>query len=161
MSRSSRLEAIVLLIALVLVGGTSMTPADGHAQSTKRTAVVGLLVVGNTTASARNFDVFKQSLRESGWVEGETVRLEWRFSEGRPERFPELAGELVRLKTDVIVASGSQAAKAAIEATATTPIVFVGVADPIGAGFVASLSRPGDRVTAVTNQCGGLPGKIG
>jgi putative ABC transport system substrate-binding protein len=80
------------------------------------------------------------------------MRLEFRYSEGRLERFPELAAELVRLKSDVIVASGSQATKAAIAATLTTPIVFVAVADPIGAGFVPSLARPGGHVTGVTNQ---------
>jgi putative ABC transport system substrate-binding protein len=80
------------------------------------------------------------------------MRLELRYSEGRSERFPELATELVRLKSDVIVASGSQATKAAIDATPTIPIVFVAVADPIGAGFVPSLARPGGHVTGVTNQ---------
>jgi putative tryptophan/tyrosine transport system substrate-binding protein len=82
-------------------------------------------------------------LRENGWVEGETMSLEFRYSEGRSERFPELAAELVRLKSDVIVASGSQATKAVMEATPTIPIVFVAVADPIGARFVQSLARPG------------------
>jgi ABC-type uncharacterized transport system substrate-binding protein len=159
-SRSPRLESIALLTALVLVVGASMTPPAARAQSTKRTAVIGVLVVGNTPESARNFDAFKQSVRESGWVDGETVRLEWRFSEGRPERFPELAAELVRLKSDVIVAAGSQATKAAMGATATIPIVFLAAAEPVGAGFVASLARPGGRVTGVTNQFGDLPGKI-
>ena len=159
MSRSPRLESIALLTALVVIG-TSMAPAAVRAQSTKRTPVIGLLVVGNTPASARNFDAFKQSLRESGWVDGETVRLEWRFSEGRSERFTELAAELVRLKSDVIVTVGSQATKAAMGATATIPIVFVAVADPVGAGFVSSLARPGGHVTGVSNQFGDLPGKI-
>ena len=160
MSRSPSLKAIELLTILLLVVGTSITPPAARAQSTKRTALIGMLVVGNTPESARNFDAFKQSLRESGWVDGETVRLEWRFSEGRPERFPELAAELVGLKSEVIVAAGSQATKAAIGATATIPIVFLGAADPVGAGFVASLARPGGRVTGVTNQFGDLPGKI-
>jgi putative tryptophan/tyrosine transport system substrate-binding protein len=159
MSRSPRLEPIALLTALVLVVGASMTPPAARAQSTKRTAIVGLLGTSATTAETL-FGSFRQSLRDRGWVEGDTLRLEMRYSEGRPERFPELAGELVRLKSDVIVAAGSQATKAAIEATATTPIVFVAVADPIGAGFVASLARPGGHVTGVTNQLGDLSGKI-
>ena len=136
-----------------------MTPPAARAQSTKRTAIVGLLGTSPTTAETL-FGALRQSLRDGGWVEGDTLRLEVRYSEGRPERFSELAGELVRLRADVIVAGGSQATKAAIEATATTPIVFVTGADPIGAGFVASLARPGGHVTGVTNQLGDLSGKI-
>src|SRR5215831_8607004 len=161
MSRRLRVESIALLTALVLVVGTSMTPPAARAQSTKRTAVVGVLAISATTAdSARNLDALRQSLRDGGWVEGDTLRLEVRRSEGRPERFPELAGELVRLKAEVIVAVGSQATKAAMEATATIPIVFVVVADPVGAGFVSGLARPGGHVTGVSNQHGDLPGKI-
>lgn len=118
---------------------------------------MGVLGTSATAAgSARIFDAFKQALREGGWVEGDTMRLELRYSEGRAERYPELATELVRLKSDVIVAHGSLATKAAIEATATIPIVFVAVADPISAGFVSGLARPGGHVTGVTNQFGDL-----
>src|SRR5262245_56736429 len=130
MSRSPRLASIALLTALVLATGTSMIPPAARAESTKRTAVVGVLGISATTAgTARNFDALRQSLRDGGWVEGDTLRLEVRYSEGRSERFPELAGELVRRKGEVIVAVGSQATKAAMEATATIPIVFV-VAGP-------------------------------
>jgi len=97
-SRSPRLESIALLTALVLVTGTSMTPPAARAQSTKPTAVVGILAISATTAgTARNFDALRQSLRDGGWVEGDTLRLEVRYSEGRSERFPELAGESVRV----------------------------------------------------------------
>lgn len=153
MSRHALLKCTALLTAFV-VGPTCicMTPAAVRAQSTKRTVVVGVLASSAPAGSARILEAFKQTLREGGWVEGKTMRLESRYSEGRSERFPELAVELVRLKSDVIVASGSQATKAAIDATATVPIVFVAVADPIGAGFVLSLARPGGHVTGVTNQ---------
>jgi putative ABC transport system substrate-binding protein len=87
-------------------------------------------------------EVFKQGLRESGWVEGTTVRLELRYSEGRAARFPELAADLIRLKVDVIVTSGSQATEAAKEATATIPIVFVSVAGPVGARFGVPCGPP-------------------
>jgi putative ABC transport system substrate-binding protein len=105
------------------------------------------------------FEAFKQSLRKSGWAEGESVRFEMRFAAGRSERFPEQAAELVRLKVDVIVAAGSQATKAAMEATRTIPIVFVAVSHPTEAGFVQSLARPGGNVTGVTNQLSDLQDK--
>ncbi len=104
-------------------------------------------------------EAFKQSLRESGWAEGESVRFEMRFAAGRSERFPEQAAELVKLNVDVIVAAGSQATKAAMEATRTIPIVFIAVSHPIEAGFVQSLARPGGNVTGVTNQLSDLADK--
>jgi putative tryptophan/tyrosine transport system substrate-binding protein len=105
------------------------------------------------------FEAFKQSLRESGWAEGESVRFEMRFAAGRSEWFPEQAAELVGLKVDVIASAGSRATKAAMEATRTIPIVFVAVSHP-KAGFVQSLARPGGNVTGVTNQLGDLQDKI-
>jgi putative tryptophan/tyrosine transport system substrate-binding protein len=145
---------------LAVLFGTFATPATARAQATKRVPTVGVLATtGTAPGSAKIFEAFKQSLRESGWAEGKTVRFEMRFSQGRPERFPELAAELIRLKVDVIVATSSQATKAAMDATGTTPIVFVAVADPIGAGFVQSLARPGGNVTGVTNQFSDLADK--
>jgi putative ABC transport system substrate-binding protein len=140
------------LVVLAVLFGTFATPAAARAQATKRTPTVGVLATTGTESGSVRIQALKQSLRESGWVEGETVRFEMRFAEGRSERFPEQAAELVRLKVDVIVASGSQATKAAIEATRTIPTVFVAVSHPIEAGFVQSLARPGGNVTGVTNQ---------
>jgi putative ABC transport system substrate-binding protein len=147
---------------LTSLAGVLAAPRAAEAtQSTKRTPTVGVLTTAATpAASARMFEAFKQSLRESGWAEGETVRFEMRFSDGRSERYPELAAELVQLKVDAIVASGSQATKAAMEATRTIPIVFVAVSHPIEAGFVQSLARPGGNVTGVTNQFSDLQDKI-
>ena len=158
---SRRLLEFVALMTIVVVAHTSMIPAAARAQSQKRTPVIGLLLVTTaaTPGSPKILGGFKQSLRESGWVEGETVRLELRWSEGLSERFAELAAELVRLKVDVMVTFGSQATRAAMEATAIIPIVFVAVADPVGAGFVPSLARPGANVTGVTNQFSDLDGK--
>jgi putative ABC transport system substrate-binding protein len=144
------------------LGAVLVAPlATAAAQSTRSASTVGVLGTTATTTpwSVRIFEAFKQSLRENGWVEGKSVRFEPRWSEGRPERFPELAAELVRLKVDVIVASSSQATKAAMEATRTIPIVFVGAGDPVGAGFVQSLARPGGNVTGVTNQLSDLADK--
>ena len=143
-----------------LAGALAVPLGTGATQSTKRVPTVGVLAsTGTTPASVRIFEAFKQRLREGGWIEGESVRLEMRFSEGRSERFPELAAELVQLKVDVIVASGSQATKAAMEATRIIPIVFVLVSHPIEAGFVQSLARPGGNVTGVTNQFSELADK--
>jgi len=150
-------RAIAALTGLIVVGALVIA---ARAESPKRMPVVGVL--GTTVAapgSARIVDALKRSLRENGWVENETVRLELRWSEGREERFPELAAALVQLKVDVIVTSGSQATRAAKNATATIPVVFVSVADPVGAGFVTSLARPGGNVTGVSNQFGDLAGK--
>ena len=144
---------------LTSLAGACAAPRAGAAQS-KRVRTVGVLATtGTLPASVRSFEAFKQRLRENGWIEGESVRLEMRFSEGRSERFPELAAELVQLKVDVIVAAGSQATKAAMEATHIIPIVFVLVSHPIEAGFVQSLARPGGNVTGVTNQFSELADK--
>ncbi|MCI0370062.1 MAG: ABC transporter substrate-binding protein [candidate division NC10 bacterium] len=104
---------------------------------------------------ARIWDGIWQGLREHGWVEGHNIIIESRFSEGRFERFPGFAAELVRLNVDLIVASTAPAIRAAKEATTTIPIVMVGVDDPVGLGFVASLARPGGNITGVTH----LPGE--
>ena len=95
---------------------------------------------------------FRQALQERGYVEGRNVVFEQRFAEGKVERFPALATELVRLDVDVLVVSSTAAARAAKEATATIPIVVVGLADPVAAGLVASLGRPGGNITGVANN---------
>ena len=92
-------------------------------------------------------EAFLQGLRELGYVEGQTFTLVERYAEGRQERLPELAGELVRLGVDIIFAGTSAAVKAAMNATRTIPIVMAGGGDPVGLGFVASLARPGGNVT--------------
>jgi putative ABC transport system substrate-binding protein len=99
-----------------------------------------------------------QRLREFGWIEGRTVAIEIRWAEGRSERFAEIAAELVRLKVDVIVTSGT-AVPVAKQATSTIPIVFAVATDPIGTGLVASLARPGGNVTGLSLQSSELAGK--
>ena len=94
---------------------------------------------------------FVQRLRELGWIEGRTVAIEWRWAEGRSERFAEIAAELVARKVDVIVTSGG-GVPAAKQATSVIPIVFALAADPLGGGLVASLSRPGGNVTGCRNR---------
>ena len=92
-------------------------------------------------------DAFRQELRKLGWIEGKNIAIEYRFAEGQPKRQPELAGELVRLKVDLIVVSGIGVALAAKKATTTIPIVMTRAGDPVALGLVASLARPGGNVT--------------
>jgi len=101
----------------------------------------------------------RQRLRELGYLEGQNVAFESRFGEGKPDRLPRLAAELIGLKADVIVTSGTPATQAAKQATRTIPIVMTNNADPVGAGLVASLARPGGNVTGLTAQDADLGGK--
>src|SRR5262249_38740567 len=94
-----------------------------------------------------------------GWEEGRNVEFQLRATEGIAERYQQLAAELVALKPDLIIAVGSQATRATRERTDTIPIVMVGTGDPLGAGFITSLARPGGNITGVTNQLGDLIGK--
>src|SRR5207237_1240919 len=103
-------------------------------------------------------DAFVQRLRELGWIEGRTVAIEYRWSEGRPERSAEIAAEFVRLQVDVIVANATGASTAK-QATAVIPIVFVLGSDPVGVGLVAGLARPGGNVTGLSSESVDLAGK--
>ncbi len=102
-----------------------------------------------------NFDAFRQALRELGWVEGQSIVIDYRSAEGRLDRLPDLAAELIRLKVDIIVAEGTQGVAATKNATETIPIVMIaGSADPVGLGFIASLARPGGNVTGLSYSVG-------
>jgi putative ABC transport system substrate-binding protein len=100
-----------------------------------------------------------QRLRELGWIEGRTITIEYRWAEGRDERFAEIAAEFVRLKVDIIVTSGTPQVLAAKHATSVIPIVFAGAGDPVGSGLVASLARPGGNATGLSTQSTDLAGK--
>lgn len=104
-------------------------------------------------------DAFRQGLRELGYVEGQTIAIEWRSADDRPERFSGLAAELVRLKLDVIVAPNNTAVAAASKASATIPVVMVYPSDPVALGFVDSLARPGRNITGLTSQATDLAAK--
>ena len=95
---------------------------------------------------------FRQEMRELGYIDGKNLIIEWRSAEGKSERLPSLATELVKLKVDVIVAAGTPATSAAQKATATIPIVMNGVAEPVGTGFVKSLARPGGNITGAASM---------
>src|SRR5262249_24509411 len=108
---------------------------------------IGMLETVSAAANAANFDAFRRGLRELGYVEGQTVAIEYRSADGRAERFPALANELVRLPVDVIVTRGTPAALAAKQATATIPVVMAAIGEPLGGGVGARLAHPGGNVT--------------
>jgi putative ABC transport system substrate-binding protein len=123
-------------------------PAD--AQQTGKVFRIGFL--DNSTASgiAVLVDAFRQELSKLGWIEGKNITIEYRFAEQKPERVPELAAELVRLKVDLIVVTAGAAVFAAKSATTTIPIVMTSTTDPVGEGLVASLARPGGNITGLS-----------
>jgi ABC-type uncharacterized transport system substrate-binding protein len=146
---------VVFTITLALAG--LFSPGVVAAQQAAKVTRIGLLATDASANSVR--EAFIQGLRDLGYVEGRNVVIEYRFSEGHLDRFPALAAELVALKVDVIVASGTPAALAAKQATRTLPIVFVAVADPITSGLVTSLARPGGNLTGSSLLFSELVGK--
>ena len=120
---------------------------------------IGFFGSGTLSSQGQWAATFVQRLRELGWVEGRTVAIEYRWAEGRPERFAEITAEFVRVEVDLIFTVGTEAALAAKQATSIIPIVFAVAGDPVGAGLVASLSRPGGNVTGLSNQATDLAGK--
>ena len=139
-------------------GAAAAWPLAARAQPGKL-PTIGYLGSGGPTSQRGWVDAFTQRLRELGWIEGRTVAIEYRWGEGRPERYAEIATEFVRLKIDLIFAGGTEAAVAAKQATSVIPIVFPIAGDPVGSGLVASLSRPGGNVTGLSNQSSDLPAK--
>jgi putative tryptophan/tyrosine transport system substrate-binding protein len=137
---------------ITLVGGAAAWPLAAKAQRSARLPTIGYL--GSSTALAQSpwVAVFVRRLNELGWIEGHTVAIEYRWAEGRSERFAEIAAEFVRLKVDVIVTAGTAPALAAKQATSTIPIVFPLAGDPVGNGLVASLPRPGANITGLSLQ---------
>ena len=137
-----------------LAGGLLIAPVAVEAQQAAKTPRIGVLGVGSASDTALRFEAFRQGLGEHGWVEGQNVVLEYRWAEGRYDRLPDLAAELVRLKVDVIFAPGTAGIVAAQNATRTIPIVFATAADPLGIGTIASLARPGGNVTGLSFSVG-------
>ena len=135
----------------LLGGAAAAWPLAARAQQAKL-PTIGFL--GSTTSAAQSqlTAAFVQRLRELGWIEGRTVAIEYRWAEGRSERFAEFAAEFVRLKVDVILAHNTPPLVAAKHATSSIPIVFATAADPVGTGVVASLARPGGNVTGLSSQ---------
>jgi ABC-type uncharacterized transport system substrate-binding protein len=150
------------LIASLFTATLLLSAALAHAQQpAKKVARIGYLSNNDPTNEASRAEIIRSALRELGYIEGHNIVTEYRYTEGKLERVPELAAELVRLKIDLmIVAGGPTWIQAAKKATQTIPIVMVGLgADPVGAGFAESLARPGGNVTGITNLTGELGGK--
>jgi putative ABC transport system substrate-binding protein len=150
-----RREFITLLGSAAVAG-----PLAAHAQQGAKLPIIGY--VGGFTPATRSQSTaaFVQRLRALGWIEGRTVTIEYRWAEGRSERFPEIVAEFIRLKVDVIVTEAAAAVVAAArQAKSVIPVVFFVAGDPIGMGLVASLPRPGGNVTGLSNQATDLASK--
>jgi putative tryptophan/tyrosine transport system substrate-binding protein len=143
------------LITAILLA--SIHPAE--AQQPAKIPGIGYLLAGFPSSTSDQVAAFRHGLRKLGYEEGKNVTINFRYAEGKLDRLPELAVELVRLKVDVIVSPGIQPSQAAKRATTTIPIVFPGVGDPVGWGLVISLARPGGNLTGFTNFSPELSGK--
>jgi putative ABC transport system substrate-binding protein len=127
-----------------------------EAQQPKKIPRLGFL---SPTSDDSRAEAFRQGLRELGYVEGENIAIEYRWADGKFDRLPDLALELVRLKVDVVVAVVTQASLAAKMATGTIPVVMIGVSDPVGSGLVVSLARPGANITGTSSMTAEIIGK--
>ncbi len=138
---------------ITLLGGAAATwPLAARAQQPGKLATIGCLVPGTPSSHGQWFAVFVQRLSELGWIEGRTIAVEYRWAEGRSERFAEIAAEFVQRKVDVIVTYGTLPVVALKQATSVIPIVFAVAGDPLGSKLVASLARPGGNVTGLSLQ---------
>ncbi len=144
-----RLALIAMLLALSF---------QAEAQQPARILRIGILVAASASSFSARVEAFRQRLRELGYVEGKNIVIEYRYAEGKLERLPDLAAELVRLKVDVIVTTGP-GNSAAKKASATIPIVFAAAGDPVGSGLVSSLARPGGNITGLSIMSPDLDGK--
>jgi putative tryptophan/tyrosine transport system substrate-binding protein len=135
---------LAIFVLLVGYGGSA------GAQQPGKVPRIGFLATVSPSANSARNEAFRQGLRELGYVEGRNIVIEWRFAEGKLDRVPALAAELVRLKVDVIVTGGVGSTRPANEATNTIPIVMAQDPDPVGNGFIASLARPGRNITGLS-----------
>ena len=147
----TRLVAAILLLVAAPLAAEAQQPAKTHR--------IGVLLPVTSAAGSHQLEAFRQGLREPGYIEGKNIVLEVRWAEGRHDRLPDLASELVRLTVDVIVAGSTPGALAAKNATGTIPIVIVLTGDPVASGLVTSLARPGGNLTGVTTLSKALSAK--
>jgi len=145
---------------ITLLGSAAvMWPFTARAQQTSKLSLIGYLGTSSPSLEEHVLDAFRQKLRELGHVEGKNIAIEYRWAEGRDDRLPALADELVRMKPDVIVTTGTPGTIAAKRATSTIPIVFASIGDPVSAGLVASFARPEGNATGFTFTGPELEGK--
>jgi ABC-type uncharacterized transport system substrate-binding protein len=143
--RARKITVLILSAMLFALG------ASAHAQQAGKIFRIGFLDGSTASGSTGLLEAFRQELTKLGWIEGKNIIIEYRFAEQKFERLPELAADLVRLKVDLIVVTSPRPALVAKSATSTIPIVMVSVGDPVAAGLVASLARPGGNVTGFAN----------
>jgi putative ABC transport system substrate-binding protein len=151
--KNAGVSSILVAVAVFAVG------VIAEAQQPKKVPRIGYLAAAPSSANPARIEAFRQGVRELGYVEGKNIVIEWRFADGKLERLPEFAAELVRLKVDVIVTAGPTPTRAAKEATVTIPIVMAFDNDPVGNGFVASLARPGGNITGLSTHYPEISGK--
>jgi ABC-type uncharacterized transport system substrate-binding protein len=138
---------------ITLLGGAAAAwPLAARAQQVPKLPTIGFLGAATASFERASTDAFVQRLRELGWIENRTVAIEYRWAEGRDERFAQIAAEFVRLKVDAILTYGTPSILAVKKATAVIPIVFAAAGDPVGTGLVASLARPGGNITGLSIQ---------
>ena len=143
----------------VIAGSAVAWPLAARAQQPGKLPIIGFLGPNTRSAAGEWVAAFVQRLRELGWIDARNVAIEYRWAEGRDERYAEIAAEFARLKVDVIVTSGTPAVLASKQATSVIPIVFATAGDPVGSGLVASLARPGGNVTGLATLAAELAGK--
>jgi putative ABC transport system substrate-binding protein len=145
---------------LATLGGPAAAwPLGARAQQPGKLPTIGYLGAGTSVSESQRVAAFKERLHQLGWIEGRTIAIESRWGEGRSDRASEIAGELVRLKVDIIVTSGTPQVIALKQATSVIPIVSPTMGDPVGAGLIASLARPGGNVTGLSLLQPDLGGK--
>jgi putative ABC transport system substrate-binding protein len=150
-----RLIGLAVLVAL----GLFAAPDGAGAQQSGKVWRVGYLAAGFGSENQTNLNVFRQGLRDLGYVDGQNIAIEYRWGEGKYEQLPKLVHELVKMNVDVIVAVNTPSAQAAKETTTKIPIVMIALVDPAAAGLVASLPRPGGNITGLSNIGPELVGK--
>jgi putative tryptophan/tyrosine transport system substrate-binding protein len=137
---------------IMLLGGAAAWPFEARAQLVGKVPIIGFLGESTPVAQSQRTAAFVQRLRELGWIEGHTIAIDYRWAEGRNDRFAEIATEFAKLNVSIIVTSSTPAVLAAKQATSVIPVVFAIAADPVGTGLVASLARPGSNVTGLSIQ---------
>jgi putative ABC transport system substrate-binding protein len=148
-------KKIVWLVTILLLTATTFV----EAQQPNKVSRIGYLSGASLSAIPKRIEALRQGLRELGYVEGKNIVIEWRWAEGKPDRLPDLAAELVHLKVDIIISAGPAVTPRLKEATKTIPIVMAQDNDPVGNGFVASLARPGGNITGLATLAPELSGK--
>ena len=152
-------KTALLLLSILVVAVLVAVAGIPNAQQPTKIARIGYLSSTSPFAGSSRIEAFRQGLRELGYIEGKNVVIEWRYAEGKLDRLPALAVELVRLKVEIIVSASPPVTHAVKNATATVPVIMAHDPDPVGNGFVASLARPGGNITGLASFAPELSGK--